>query len=78
MVAYELLGVARGIPTRDRTQAPFTGVQSLSHWTTREVSAQAFLTWQSPSLGFPGGSVGKTSDFNAGDLGLIPGSDPWV
>ena len=24
--------------------------------------------------GFPGGSDGKESDFNAGDLGLIPGS----
>ena len=29
-------------------------------------------------MGFPGGSVGKASDCNAGDLGLIPGSDPWV
>ena len=25
------------------------------------------------SLGFPGGSVGKNSACNAGDLGLIPG-----
>ena len=24
-------------------------------------------------MGFPGGSVGKESAFNAGDLGLIPG-----
>ena len=29
-------------------------------------------------LGFPGGSDGKESTCNAGDLGLIPGSDPWV
>ena len=26
------------------------------------------------SLGFPGGSDGKESAYNAGDLGLIPGS----
>ena len=26
------------------------------------------------TLGFPGGSVGKESACNAGDLGLIPGS----
>ena len=26
------------------------------------------------SVGFPGGSVGKESTCNAGDLGLIPGS----
>ena len=29
-------------------------------------------------LGFPGGSDGKESTCNAGDLGLTPGSDPWV
>ena len=28
--------------------------------------------------GFPGGSDGKESTCNAGDLGLIPGSDPWI
>ena len=30
-------------------------------------------------LGFPGGSDGKVSVYNAGDLGLIPGSGrfPW-
>ena len=27
-----------------------------------------------PTLGFPGGSDGKESTCNAGDLGLIPGS----
>ena len=27
-------------------------------------------------MGFPGGSAGKESSCNAGDLGLIPG-DPW-
>ena len=26
------------------------------------------------TLGFPGGSVGKESAYNAGDMGLIPGS----
>ena len=29
-------------------------------------------------LVFPGGSVGKESTCDAGDLGLIPGFDPWV
>ena len=29
-------------------------------------------------LGFPDSSVGKESACNAGDLGLIPGFDPWV
>ena len=28
--------------------------------------------------GVPGGSDGKESACNAGDLGLIPGFDPWV
>ena len=27
----------------------------------------------SPSMGFPGGSDGKPSAYNEGDLGLIPG-----
>ena len=29
-------------------------------------------------LGFPGGSAGKESACNAGDLGWRPGFDPWV
>ena len=29
-------------------------------------------------MGFPGGSDSKESACNAGDLGSIPGSDPWV
>ena len=29
-------------------------------------------------LGFPGGSVSKESACKAGDLGWIPGLDPWV
>ena len=29
-------------------------------------------------LGFPENSVGKESACNAGDLGSIPGFDPWV
>ena len=28
--------------------------------------------------GFSGGSDGKGSAYNAGDLALIPGSDPWI
>ena len=29
-------------------------------------------------VGFPDGSDGKESACNVGDLGWIPGSDPWV
>ena len=38
-----------------------------------------FLLKYLPSLGFPGGSDGKESTCNAGDLGLIPGlvKIPW-
>ena len=32
------------------------------------------LAWASLSMGFPGGSAGKVSASNVGDLGLIPGS----
>ena len=34
--------------TRDQTQAPYTGLKSLSHWTTREIPVLFFLrdgTW---------------------------------
>ena len=31
-----------------------------------------------PSRGGPGGASGKEPTCNVGDLGLIPGSDPWV
>ena len=41
-------------------------VQSLNHWTARE--APVLYCW----LGFPGGSDGKESSCNAGDLGSIP------
>ena len=30
------------------------------------------------SLGFPGGSDGKESVCKAGDLGWIPGLNPWI
>ena len=33
---------------------------------------------QEIKTGFPGGSDDKESDCNVGDLGLIPGFDPWV
>ena len=29
-------------------------------------------------MAFPGGSDGKESAYNVGDLGWIPGSDPWI
>ena len=34
-----------------------------------------FNTFQCPLVGFPGGSVGKASAYNAGDRGSIPGSE---
>ena len=34
--------------------------------------------WYAPHRGFPGGSDGKESACNVGDLGLIPGFDSWV
>ena len=29
-------------------------------------------------MGFPGGSDDKESTYSVGDLGLIPGFDPWL
>ena len=56
---------------------PFNYLQSgfLSHHTT-----QIFLSKVSShlQLTFPSGSAGKESTCNAGDLGSIPGIDPWV
>ena len=45
--------------TKDRTQIPALGVWSLNHC-------------PGVFLGFPGGSIGKESACNAGDLGSIP------
>ena len=36
------------------------------------------VIWLYPQLGFPGGSAGKESACNAGDLGWRPGFNPWV
>ena len=36
---------------------------------------QSNIPTVSSTLGFPGGSVGKESAYNAGDLGSIPGSE---
>ena len=56
---------------------PFNYLQSgfLCHHTT-----QMFLSKVSShlQLTFPSGSAGKESTCNAGDLGWIPGIDPWV
>ena len=57
------------------------GGQSLSHWTTREISAiegflgTCLLFFQFLILGFPGGSDGKESACNAGDLGQSLGRE---
>ena len=37
-----------------------------------------FTVWYFIVWGFPSGSEGKESASNEGDMGLIPGSDPWV
>ena len=44
-------------------------------WVLLRVWGPGFKFWTSPAfkLGFPGGSDGKESTCNAGDLGLIPG-----
>ena len=59
-------------------------VQSPNLWTTREFHQIPLLTYQYPKVtfvylfqikwGFSGGSEGKESAHNAGDLGSIPGS----
>ena len=36
-------------------------------------SSSSVLSWQHIYMGFPGGSAGKKSTCNVGDLGLIPG-----
>ena len=45
---------------------------------TATLNCSSFSTGISFSWGFPGGSEVKVSAWNAGDLGWIPGSDPWV
>ena len=56
---------------------PAVEVQSLNHWTTREIPREDIFHMKilSPTFkkGFPGGLAGKESACNAGDLGLIPG-----
>ena len=47
----------------------------LNHWTAREVLPPFLFTFSWGSMvGFPGGSEGKASACNVGDLGSIPGS----
>ena len=67
------------------SSCPLQWKQSLNHWTTREVpESTAFLYTNNelsekeigktiPFMDFPGGSDGKESSCNAGDLGSIPG-----
>ena len=48
---------------------------SLTRWTfVGKVMSQLFNMLSRLVMGFPGGSDGKASAYNAGDLGLIPGS----
>ena len=60
-------------------------VAQIKHWTAKEILDQIFLFFSPNQLflillphsdkrGFPGGSDGKESVYNAGDPGLIPGS----
>ena len=52
--------------------------RSPSKWSTEKkktaVANSAAMNTVSFSMGFPGGSEGKASGCNAGDLGSIPGS----
>ena len=50
------------------------GAMTLSTLSSQTSSRQNCEKINSYSLGFPGGSDGKASAYNAGDLGLIPGS----
>ena len=60
---------------RDRTQVSHIAGRHFTVWATRE--AQIYKT--QAILGFPGGLDGKESAYNAGELGLLPGSGkiPW-
>ena len=51
-------------------------VQSSNHWAMKEFPIHLFCVLD--SIDFPGGSDGQVSACNAGDLGSIPGSYPWV
>ena len=46
--------------------------QSSNHWAMKEFPIHLFCVLD--SIDFPGGSDGKVSACNAGDLGSIPGS----
>ena len=75
--------------TRDQTGTPCIGRRSFNNWIAKEVptlsliacysaSAKYDIVWfnhiLSLSLYFPGGSDGKASAYNAGDLGSVPES----
>ena len=76
-------GLAVGFSwTRDQTQVSYTGRQIFTTEPPRKLSLWCFITAALanilppiclPHLGFPGGSAGKESPCNAGDLGSIPG-----
>ena len=51
---------------------PALEMQSLSHWTTREVPRGSF-SFKKYYRGFPGGAVVENPPANAGDTGLSPG-----
>ena len=56
-----------------------TGEMSLERgWVELLFSLKSCFSRGSHWQGFPGGSDGKESACSAGDMGLIPGSDPWV
>ena len=44
------------------------------HTSLKALSSNTFGFWEGTIQGFPSGSVGKESAYNAGDLGSIPGS----
>ena len=70
-------GLKRSIRDTSRKEGPFVGKSNVcvsisDPWAPLPVEGD-FLS-HCPRLSFPGGLDGKTSAFNAGDLGSIPGS----
>ena len=57
-----------------RSLGSVIGISQVPICLAHQTSSSVLSHWLKNSLGFPGGSEGKASAYNAGDLGLIPGS----
>ena len=55
------------------------GISQVPICLAHQTSSSVLSHWFKNSLGFPGGSEGKASACNVGDMGLIPGlgRNPW-